>query len=114
MDALGLKTEEGELEGMVNEVDVDGSGSIEFTEFLTLMSRKMKASDTEEEMRKAFTLFDKNGDGFISPAELRVVMANVDENIDDEEVYGMIRIADLDGDGQISYDEFVKITTSTK
>ena len=68
------------------------------------MSRKMKASDTEDEMKKAFTLFDLDGDGFISPSELRAVMQNVDERIPDEEVYEMIRIADLDGDGQVSYD----------
>ena len=38
-------------------------GSIDFPEFLALMSRKMKDSDTEDELKEAFKVFDRNGDG---------------------------------------------------
>ena len=44
---------------MINEVDMDGSGSIDFPEFLTLMSRKMHDNETEEEIKEAFRVFDK-------------------------------------------------------
>ena len=56
---------------MINEVDSDGNGTIDFPEFLTMMARKMKDTDTEEEIREAFRVFDKDGNGFISAAELR-------------------------------------------
>merc|ERR1711935_459948 len=67
---------------------------------------------TEEqiaEFKEAFSLFDKDGNGFISAAELRHVMTNLGEKLTDEEVDEMIREADIDGDGQINYEEFVKV-----
>lgn len=48
-------------------------------------------------------MFDRNGDGFISAPELRIVMTNLGEKLTDEEVDDMIREADLDGDGVVSY-----------
>ena len=46
-------------------------------------------------------VFDKDGNGFISAAELRHIMTNLGEKLTDEEVDEMIREADVDGDGQI-------------
>lgn len=45
---------ETELRDMVNEVDQDGNGTIEFNEFLQMMSKKMKGADGEDELREAF------------------------------------------------------------
>ena len=73
-----------------------------------MMARKMKDTDSEEEIREAFRVFDKDGNGFISAAELRHVMTNLGEKLTDEEVDEMIREADIDGDGQVNYEgEFV-------
>jgi len=74
-----------------------------------LMARKTKDVDDEEEHREAFRVFDKDGNGFISASELRHVMANLGEKMTDEEVDEMIKEADLDGDGQINYEEFVSV-----
>ena len=81
----------------------------DFPEFLTMMARKMKDTDSEEELKEAFRVFDKDGNGFISAAELRHIMTNLGEKLTDEEVDEMIREADIDGDGQINYEEFVKV-----
>ena len=67
---------------------------------------------SEEEIREAFRVFDKDGNGFISAAELRHVMINLGEKYTDEEVNDMIREADTDGDGQVNYEEFVTMMTS--
>jgi Ca2+-binding EF-hand superfamily protein len=56
---------------------VDGNGVIDFPEFLTMFARKIVETDAEEEVREAFKVFDKDGNGFISRAELRHTMANI-------------------------------------
>merc|ERR1712046_54842 len=103
MRSLGQNPTEAELQDMINEVDADASGTIDFPEFLNLMAKEIK---------EAFKVFDKDGNGFISAAELRHVMTNLGEKLTDEEVDEMIREADVDGDGQINYEEFVKIMMS--
>jgi calmodulin len=53
-------------------------------------------------------VFDKDGNGFVSAVEFRHVMTNLGEKLTDDEVDEMIREADVDGDGQVDYNEFVK------
>ena len=112
MRSLGQNPTEAELADMINEVDANQNGTIDFYEFLTLMAKKMKETDTEEELKEAFKVFDRDGNGFISASELRHVMTNLGEKLTDEEVDEMIREADVDGDGQINYEEFVRMMMS--
>ncbi|KAL3507785.1 hypothetical protein ACH5RR_033167 [Cinchona calisaya] len=105
--SLDQNPSEEELMDMISEVDADGT--IEFVEFLNLMAQKAKETDTEEELKEAFKVFDKDQNGYISASELKHVMINLGEKLTDEEVEQMIREADLDGDGQVNYDEFVKM-----
>uniref|UniRef100_A0A8D2B0J4 Calmodulin like 3 n=1 Tax=Sciurus vulgaris TaxID=55149 RepID=A0A8D2B0J4_SCIVU len=112
MRSLGQNPTEAELQGMVNEIDRDGNGTVDFPEFLGMMARKMKDTDSEEEIREAFRVFDKDGNGYVSAAELRHVMTRLGEKLSDEEVEEMIRAADTDGDGQVNYEEFVRMLVS--
>lgn len=81
-----------------------GNGEIDFEEFLQMMSKKITTYDTEEEIRDAFRVFDKDGNGLISSHELRQIMMNLGEKLTDEELDEMMREADLNGDGQIDYE----------
>ena len=69
--AIGMNPTEDELQDMVNEVDTDHDGSVNFQEFLDMMSKSSGSANTEDEIREAFKVFDKNDDGFISESELR-------------------------------------------
>lgn len=109
MRSLGQLPSETELQDMINEVDVDGNGNIDFKEFLGLMARKMRDTDTEEELIEAFKVFDRDGNGLVSSVELKHVMLSLGEKITDEEVDEMIKEADIDGDGFINYEEFVRM-----
>ncbi|EDO05489.1 EF hand calmodulin family protein [Babesia bovis T2Bo] len=112
MRSLGQNPTEAELADMINDIDTSGTGAIDFPEFLILMARKMKEGDTEEELVQAFKVFDRDGNGFISAQELRHVMTNLGEKLTNEEVEEMLREADVDGDGKINYEEFVKLMIS--
>ncbi|KAJ3071188.1 hypothetical protein HDU98_005705 [Podochytrium sp. JEL0797] len=109
MRSLGQAPTDEELKDLMNEVDVNGNGTIEFQEFLQMMSRKLKESDSEEELRSAFKVFDQDGNGFISAEELRHVMTKLGETLSEEEISVMIRENDKNADGQIDYAEFLEM-----
>merc|ERR1712048_496407 len=88
---------------MVNEVDADGNGTIDFPEFLSLQARKMRDTDTEEELIEAFKVFDRDGSGFINASELRHVMCNLGEKLTDEEIDEMIREVEVDETDDASF-----------
>ena len=86
MRSLGQNPTEAEMRNMINDVDIDGSGNIDFKEFLIMMAKKMKDNNEEEELIEAFKVFDKDGNGFISAAELRHVMTNLGAKLTDDDV----------------------------
>ncbi|CAH0002356.1 unnamed protein product [Clonostachys byssicola] len=109
MKSLGLNPSEDELEDILNEVDVDKNGSVDFNEFVAMMSRKHQSADPDQELRDAFNVFDRDGTGTISRDELKNVMKSIGEHLTEDELDEMLKLADENGDGQIDYDEFVKI-----
>jgi len=91
-----------------------GNGTVEFEEFLAMMSRRLLATASddeaaklrrqESELRQAFRVFDIDGDGLIDANELRQTMANLGETLSDHDVHAMIREADRNGDGKVDFD----------
>lgn len=106
---LGMSPTEGEVNEMIEKVDCDGSGTIDFPEFLRMMSNQTEDFDHETEIRETFRMFDKDGDGFITAGELRYMFANMGQKLSDEEINEMIMDADVDGDGRINYAEFFRL-----
>jgi len=118
MKSLGLQPSPQEIQEMMTEADEDGSGSIEFDEFLNMMKRKMKENENSiDDVKAAFKVFDQDGDGYISSDELRNVMSTLGEMLSEEEIEEMIREADADGDGKVCFSEFAQMMshkTATK
>jgi calmodulin len=114
MKSLGLNPTDEELADLVRDIDTDGNGQIEFKEFLSLMVNKIGGdAASEDEIKQAFQLFDNDGNGYISTSELRQVMATLGENPTDQEVAELMQEADENGDGQIDFQEFVKLMNGT-
>lgn len=109
MRNLGDPPTEENIQDMISEVDIDGSGNINFQEFISLMARRMRDGDLEEELKLVFKLFDRDGNGKIGHSELKSLMIGIGEKISDDEIRDMILEADKDGDGFISYQEFKDI-----
>lgn len=77
MDKLGQKTTDEELRKMMNGVDLDKNGMIDFDEFLRLMSNRFHNVNEVDEVEAAFNVFDRDGNGFISIEELALVLRSL-------------------------------------
>jgi len=107
----GLKDIPADLQQIMEDVDSDGSGVIDYTEFLAATLDK-KAYLKEEVIWSAFRLFDKDGDGKISPAELKDVLA--DGDVQDaaggtKAIAELLKEVDQNGDGVIDFQEFMEM-----
>ena len=109
MRGLGQNPTENEIAQMIIDVDENGDGTIDFKEFLGLMAEKLKSSGNKQELLEAFKLIDKEGLGALPAYEFRFLMSTSGENISEEEIDEMIEEADLDGDGTIDFDEFIRM-----
>ena len=87
------------------------AGTIDFEEFVEMMTGKMGDRDSPEEIRRVFKLFDDDETGKISFRNLKRVARELGENMTDEELQEMINKADLDGDGEVNEEEFMRIMT---
>ena len=79
---------------MISDIDADGSGTIDFEEFLEMMTGKMGEKDTKEEIIKVFKLFDDDSTGKISFKNLKRVAKELGENMTEEELQDMIDVGD--------------------
>jgi len=110
MRSLGIKSSLKEAQGMIQEVDHDKSGLVDFNEFLSLMANKKSSKRQESfELMHAFKAFDRNNDGYIVKSEFMKVMKKHGEKITSKEIDSMIKQCDVDKDGKINYTEFVKM-----
>jgi len=111
MQSLGFEGKNHTVHQMISDIDKNGTGDIDFEEFLDLMTVKLGDSDRPEDVQKVFDLFDDDKTGFISIQNLKRVAKDLGENMSDAELLEMIERADSDRDGQISFDDFYSIMT---
>ncbi|XP_028754704.1 probable calcium-binding protein CML17 [Neltuma alba] len=113
--SLGLKPSPEQLEGFMQKADTNNNGLVEFSEFVALVAPDLlpaKSPYTEEQLKQLFSMFDRDGNGFITAAELAHSMAKLGHALTAEELTGMIKEADSDGDGRISFQEFSQAISS--
>ena len=109
MKKLGSFTSDADVLEMIREVDLDKNGTIDFAEFVVMMTKNQRKLDHDKELMGAFKVFDKNGDGKINAAEVFAAMRELGDAVTQEEAQQMVKEADLDGDGQIDFSEFCKM-----
>ncbi|XVE57391.1 hypothetical protein DITRI_Ditri04bG0087300 [Diplodiscus trichospermus] len=113
--SLGLKPSSDQLEALIQKADTNSNGLVEFSEFVALVAPELlteKSPYSEEQLKQLFKMFDRDGNGFITAAELAHSMAKLGHALTVEELTGMIKEADTDGDGRISFEEFSHAITS--
>ncbi|XP_018600118.1 troponin C, slow skeletal and cardiac muscles isoform X1 [Scleropages formosus] len=107
MRMLGQNPTPEELQEMIDEVDEDGSGTVDFDEFLVMMVRCMKDDSkgkSEEELAELFRMFDKNADGYIDLEELKIMLEATGEAITEDDIEELMKDGDRNNDGKIDYD----------
>ncbi|XP_064884170.1 uncharacterized protein LOC102085725 isoform X2 [Columba livia] len=103
--ALGCELEKSEMKKIVSEFGEKGSGKVTFQSYLQAEPCEKK------EILKVFNAFDCDGTGKISLEDLKAVAEEVGEDISEEELQEMIDEADVDGDGEVDEEEFLRILT---
>ncbi|KAJ3509473.1 hypothetical protein NMY22_g16281 [Coprinellus aureogranulatus] len=123
MRALGFDMKKAEVLKILRDHDKTNHGLMDFEDFaklrereltghvLSTVSEKILARDPMEEIRRAFQLFDDDNTGKISLRNLRRVAKEIGDRLEDDELQAMIDEFDLDGDGEISEQEFIAIMT---
>ncbi|XP_014240267.1 troponin C-like [Cimex lectularius] len=102
------------LDELIEEVDADKSGRLEFEEFITLAAKFIVEEDDEamqKELREAFRLYDKEGNGYIPTSCLKEILHELDEQLTNEELDMIIEEIDSDGSGTVDFDEFMEMMT---
>lgn len=107
MRSLDQNPSQAELNEMISRIDKDRNGTIEFNEFLDMVKQQILEGEKEEDIIDAFRVFDKDGNGTITTADLSHIMKMTGDELPQEEIDRMIAQADPDKDGKIDYAEFV-------
>jgi calmodulin len=101
---MGEEITDEEAQQMISEADLDKNGTVAFPEFVKLMHKR-----EQHEILEAFNAIDKDGSGRLSTKELKDVMKSFGGKLSDEQLEEMFKNADADGDGQVDYQEFLKV-----
>jgi len=111
MESLGFEAKNQTIYQMISDLDKDGSGAIDFDEFLDMMTARLSDKDSRDDINKVFRLFDDEKAGYITIKNLRRVAKELGETMTDEELLEMVERADSDGDGKVTPEDFYNIMT---
>ncbi|KAJ8377642.1 hypothetical protein AAFF_G00254870 [Aldrovandia affinis] len=115
--AMGASLSDKDIDRIPREMRLQGN--FNYTKFFEYM-RQFKTSDQQEDViKKAFTVLDKDGSGYIEWNEIKYILSTVPSSapivpLSDEEAEAMIQAADTDGDGRIDYKEFSDLVKQEK
>ncbi|XP_017776947.1 PREDICTED: troponin C-like [Nicrophorus vespilloides] len=114
LDMLGTQLIGEELQSVITEIDEDGNGEVNFVEFANMAARFLVEDDEDTdaiqlELKGAFRLYDKEGNGFITTDVLREILRELDEKLSDDDLDNMIDEIDADGSGTVDWDEFKSV-----
>ena len=109
MQKLGKYPTEEQLQRLIANVAKYDSKKISFDDFVDMMEQLNKENDPEVEILNSFQIFDVENSGLISNQDLFHIIRTFGETLTDKEIEEIISEADVDGDGYINYEEFVRM-----
>ncbi|KAG2724717.1 hypothetical protein I3843_01G028200 [Carya illinoinensis] len=96
-----------EAQGVIDDLDSDGDSLLDFKDFLRLMKRDGRGGDDDQDLKKAFEMFEmEKGSGRITPRSLQRMLQRLGDTKSQDECAAMIRAYDTDGNGELDFNEF--------
>lgn len=115
LNTLGQQFDEGELQDLIDEEDPDNTGKVNFDGFANIASNFLieeeDAEAMQQELKEAFRLYDREGNGYITTSTLKEILAALDDKLSSEDLDGIIQEIDTDGSGTVDFDEFMEMMT---
>lgn len=112
--SLGHNPSRGVISSIEEELSADQKTEVAFGDFLGILAKYFKDSndDPATELNQAFKVFDKKGDGTINVTELIHILSTLGEQLTEDEVERMMSEGNIESNGEINYESFVKLITS--
>ena len=101
--SCGQNLTEAELQQIINEIDAERKGAVDFFEFVNIMEKKIENIEDDVEILAAFRIFDNDGSGLISAEELREALTSLGEKLTQEEVDDLFSEAEIDDERLFNY-----------
>lgn len=115
LNTLGQQFDEGELQDLIDEEDPEETGKVNFDQFANIASNFLiedeDAEAMQQELKEAFRLYDREGNGYITTSTLKEILGALDDKLTNDDLDGMINEIDADGSGTVDFEEFMEMMT---
>lgn len=115
LNTLGQQFDEGELQALIDEEDTEETGRVNFDQFANIAANFLiedeDAEAMQQELKEAFRLYDREGNGYITTSTLKEILGALDDKLTNDDLDGMINEIDADGSGTVDFEEFMEMMT---
>merc|ERR1719245_2287776 len=105
LKSMGVDVNKTDMDNYASEVDEEETGKFSFYMFCQVAAKFM-IEDDEEQMKEAFRIYDKEGQGFITNDVLKEILREIDPTLTEGDLDNIIEEVDEDGSGTMDFDEF--------
>merc|ERR1719445_508571 len=105
LKSMGVDVNKTDMDNYASEVDEEETGKFSFYMFCQVAGKFM-IEDDEEELKEAFRIYDKEGQGFITNDVLKEILREIDPTLTKNDLENIIEEVDEDGSGTMDFDEF--------